>query len=84
MLCGRVIHPVIAQNAGQPVVRYAAAHVVHMVDNDIGGEPAQHERQVIMRAAMQRRLCMVVQAPWARAAHLFRGIGTPGFAANPT
>ena len=33
--------------------------MVDVVDADIGGEPAQHARQVVMRAAVQRRLVKI-------------------------
>ena len=46
----------IAQHLRQPVVGDAAAKVMHMVHADIGGEPAQDGRQIVVRAAMQRRL----------------------------
>ena len=45
----------LAQHQRQPVIRNPAAEMVHMVNADIGGEPAQHGRQVIVRAAVQRR-----------------------------
>ena len=50
----------VAQHARQPVIGNAAAQMVHVVNADIGGEPAQQRRQVVVRAAVQRGL---VQAP---------------------
>ncbi len=38
-----------AQHARQPVIGNAAAKMMHVVDADIGGEPAQHRRQIVMR-----------------------------------
>ena len=47
---------VVAQHLAQPVARDPAAQMMDVVDADIGGEPAQHARQVEVRAAVQRRL----------------------------
>ena len=46
----------VVQHARQPIVGDAAAEVVHMVHADVGGEPAQDVRQIVVRAAVQRRL----------------------------
>jgi hypothetical protein len=51
---------VIAQNLRQPVVRDSAAQVMDVVHADVGREPPQHGRKVVMRAAVERRL---VEAP---------------------
>src|SRR6185312_11859864 len=45
----------IAQHARQAIVGNAAAEVVDVMDADIGREPAQEARQVVVRAAVQRR-----------------------------
>src|SRR5438876_4936035 len=42
----------IAQGLRQPIVRNAAAQVMGVMHADIGGEPAQNSRQVIIRAAV--------------------------------
>ena len=44
----------IAQHLRQPVIRDAAAEVMHVVNADIGGEPAQERGQIVMRTAVQR------------------------------
>ena len=49
----------VAQHARQPVVGDPAAQMVHVMHADIGGEPAQDARQVVVRAAVQRRLVQV-------------------------
>jgi hypothetical protein len=38
----------VAQSKGQPVEWNSAAEVVDVVHADIGGEPAQHDRQIVM------------------------------------
>lgn len=43
----------VAQHAAQAIGRDAAIEVMHMVHADIGGEPAQQSRQIVMRAAVQ-------------------------------
>ena len=50
---------VILQHVWQSVVRDTAAEMVHMVHPDIGSEPAQDARQVVMRAAVQGRLMKI-------------------------
>ena len=39
---------VLAKNKRQPIKRNSTAQVVDVVHADVGGEPAQHGRQVIM------------------------------------
>src|SRR4051812_34767545 len=43
----------IPQHLRKPIVRDPAAKMMDMVHSDIGAEPAQDARQVIMRAAVQ-------------------------------
>jgi len=50
---------VVAQHAVQAVIGHPGAEVMHMVDADIGGEPAQQGRQVVMRTAEQGGLLRV-------------------------
>src|SRR5579872_2760628 len=49
----------VAKSKRQPVKRHPAAQVVNMVNADIGGEPAQHRRQIVVRAAIKRRSCKI-------------------------
>jgi len=51
---------VIAEHMRQPVEGNAAAQMMHVMNADIGREPAQHMRQVVMRRTVKRRL---VEAP---------------------
>ena len=44
----------VPQHVLQPVVRNAAAEMVHVVHADVGREPAQYARQIVMGAASQR------------------------------
>jgi len=44
------------QHAVEAIERYATAEMVDVVHTDIRGEPAHHDRQIVMRAAMQSRL----------------------------
>ena len=46
----------IPQHLWQPVIRDSIAQMVDVVHADVGGEPAQHGRQIIMRTAVQRSL----------------------------
>jgi hypothetical protein len=41
------------QHFGQSVERYAARQMMHMVNPDVGGEPAQQGRQVEVGTAVQ-------------------------------
>ena len=50
---------VIPQHSWQSVIWDTAAEMVDMVRPDIGGEPAQDARQVIVGAAVQRRLVKI-------------------------
>ena len=50
----------VAQHALQPIVGNAARQMMHVMDADVGGEPAENARQLIIRAAMQ---CGLVQGP---------------------
>src|ERR1700744_4418481 len=43
----------IAQDFLQPVIGYPAVHVMDMMDADIGREPAQHARQIVIGTAGQ-------------------------------
>jgi hypothetical protein len=42
----------------QPVERNAAAEVMHVVNADVCGEPAQYGRKIIVRASVQGRLVL--------------------------
>ena len=56
----------VFQDLGQAVVGDAARQMVHMVDADIAGEPAQRQRQVVMRGAVQcgrRKLPVIALRP---------------------
>lgn len=44
------------QHLWQPVIRDSTAQMVDVVHPDIGGEPAQDARQIIVRTAVQCRL----------------------------
>jgi len=44
---------VVAQHARKPVTGNTTTEMVHVVDADIGREPAQQQRQIVMRAAIQ-------------------------------
>lgn len=54
---------VVPQDLGQAVEGDAAVEVVDVVDADVGGQPAQHRGQVVVRAAIERGL---VQLPVLR------------------
>jgi len=41
----------------QPVERNAAAEVMHVVNADVCGEPAQYGRKIIVRASVRAVLC---------------------------
>ena len=49
----------IAQHLWQAVIGNAAAQMMNVMHTDIGREPAQDMRQIVMRAAVQRRLVQV-------------------------
>ncbi len=65
MLSHKVTRPIAPssgfslQHAVEPVIGNAAAQMMHVMDTDIGGEPAQHAGQHIIRAAVQRGLVQV-------------------------
>src|SRR6516162_7004967 len=42
---------VVAQHARQPVIRNTTAEMMHVVDPDVGCEPAQQYRKIVMGAA---------------------------------
>ena len=46
----------IAQHLRQPVERHRARQMVHMVDADVSGEPAEHGGKLVVGAAVQRRV----------------------------
>ena len=48
-----------AQHARQTVIRNPAAQMMHMMNADIGGEPAQDAGQHVIRAAVQRDLVQI-------------------------
>ena len=50
---------IFAQHARQTVIRNPAAQMMHMMNADIGGEPAQDAGQHIIRAAVQRGLVQI-------------------------
>src|SRR5260370_42662817 len=50
---------VMAQHQRQPVIGDAAAQMMDVVHADIGGEPAQDDRQVIVGAAVERHFVQV-------------------------
>jgi hypothetical protein len=50
----------VAQHARQSIVGNATTQMVHVVNANIGGQPAQDNWQVVVRAAMQ---CGLVQFP---------------------
>jgi hypothetical protein len=45
----------LAEHPGQTVIRNTAAQVMDMMDADVCREPAKDSREVVVRAAMQRR-----------------------------
>ena len=51
---GRTQLRMVAQHRAEPVARDARREMVDVMDADVGGEPAQHRRQVEMRAALHR------------------------------
>src|SRR6185437_2819112 len=50
---------VIARHKWQSVVRYPAAQMMDVMNTNIGGEPAQDARQIIIRATVERHLVQV-------------------------
>src|ERR1700740_2302507 len=49
----------VAQHARKPVIRNTTAEMVHVVDADIGCEPAQQQGQIVMRTAIESGLMQV-------------------------
>jgi hypothetical protein len=48
-----------AQRQRQPIKRDPAAQMMDVMHADIGREPAQHDRQIVVRTAVQRRLVQI-------------------------
>src|SRR5258708_33370962 len=55
----------MAQHQRQPVIGDSAAQMMDVMHADIGGEPAQHDRQVIIRAAVERDFVQVPDSVFA-------------------
>src|SRR5258708_4064754 len=54
---------IVAEHARQAIIRNLAAQMMDVVDADIGGEPAQDFRQVIIRTAVKGCLMQVPGTP---------------------
>ncbi len=47
---------IVPEHLRQPVERHRARQMMHVVDADVSGEPPEHGRQLVVRAAVQRRM----------------------------